>query len=94
MKGTFALVASFGLLLATQQNGCAPKPPDPPEVRLEKYGQAHFPDGAYNVQELGNEWYTFELETDGKKRKFLYHYVYVSGHQSQSAAQCITELSP
>ena len=30
------------------------------------------PHGAKNVKDMGNYWYTFELEVDGKTRKFLY----------------------
>jgi len=31
------------------------------------------PSGAYNLNSVGNGWYTFELEINGRYRKFLYH---------------------
>lgn len=59
------------------------------EERATTVRQKHVPPGAKNVVVLGDDWYTFELETDGKKRKFLYR-AHMMG--SNAATSTITEL--
>jgi hypothetical protein len=61
------------------------------ENRLERFASERLPNGSRKVMDLGNDWFTFELETDGKNRKFLYHSYH---HRMDSSMDAITELSP
>lgn len=48
-----------------------------------------FPNSAKNVTSLGNGWFTFELETNGKTHKFLFRKPNSGG---SSDPEIITEL--
>lgn len=92
-----ACVVSLSLL-----NGCIePSPPLTPaeveaqvEAELQEYGAVTFPDGAMKVMDLGNGWHTFELETDGVTRKFLFHRTGDYSGECSWAQESITEISP
>ncbi len=49
------------------------------ERKWEQFVSWHFPPGATNIEEVGNDWYTFEL--DGNC--FLYHDYYREGHMAR-----------
>jgi hypothetical protein len=81
-----------GLLLLATSDGCTQiETAVERENRLDKFGVEKLPNGSKKVLDLGNDWYTFELEIDGKNRKFLYHSYH---HGSDSSMDAITELSP
>lgn len=64
------------------------------ENRLIQFAANALPNGAKVVTDHGNGWITFDLETEGKMRRFLYrkHWYYTTnGHNV--ASECITELS-
>jgi len=50
----------------------------------------HLPTGVKNVRSMGNSWLTFELEVNGKNRKFLYRGNKLD--RSNCATEAITEL--
>jgi len=56
----------------------------------QSYASGNLPLGAKNVEALGNDWCTFELETNGKTRKFLYRGRSIGGN---SGTETITEIS-
>lgn len=74
----------FVLMVAVLLTGCGGKPSPQPQTATKL-----LPPGATNVKELGNEWYTFELEVNGQKRNFLYHW-WNGSHGEQGT--CLTEL--
>lgn len=47
------------------------------------------PPGYTNATDLGNRWYTFDLEVAGQKRTFLLHWWYGSHGE---VGTCITEM--
>jgi hypothetical protein len=84
------LVLIFLLFLV----GCASVPPEIPETFTEKeqrlvdFGLMNLPSDAKKVMDLGNYWYTFELDTAGRNRVFLFH---MRGTRTWGL-ECITEL--
>jgi hypothetical protein len=80
------------LLAATSPNGCTQiETAVERENRLDKFAVERLPNGSKKVMDLGNDWYTFEAEINGKTRMFLYHSYH---HGSDSSMDAITELSP
>lgn len=64
------------------------------ENRLIKYAIEVLPNNAKAVTDLGNGWMTFDLEMDGKSRRFLYRKRwYKTKSDYKVASECITELS-
>lgn len=60
------------------------------QQRLSSYSSSNFPNGATNVRDLGNDWYYFELQIEGKQRKFMYRRTGCGN----TTTDCVTELSP
>jgi hypothetical protein len=77
--------------------GCEPQPPETSvqkEQRLENFAVTELPTEAKKVMDLGNGWYTFELETKGRKRAFLFHRLGDFSGECSWGLECITELEP
>ncbi len=58
------------------------------DSHMEATKSSHLPSNAKNIVELGRDWYTFDLEVNGKTHKFLYRR---HGILDQ-ATECITKL--
>ena len=88
-------VLLLGLFLLV---GCGPPAPPPTpeqvEAELQEYGKSELPNEAKKVMDLGNGWRTFELETDGVNRKFLFHRAGDYSGDGQWSQESITEMSP
>lgn len=63
------------------------------EERLLQFGASELPLHAKKVMDCGNGWYTFELETYGKQRVFLFHRKADYSGESSWGLESITELS-
>ena len=78
--------------------GCGPPPPPKTpaqiELELQQFGSEKLPVNAKKVMDLGNGWKTFELEIDGKNRKFIYRQSKFSGGHRAYSSEAITEISP
>jgi hypothetical protein len=77
--------------------GCAPVTELPEtstekEQRLDDFGLLNLPSDAKKVMDLGNDWYTFELESYGHNRVFLFHRVGDYRGECSWGLECITEL--
>lgn len=59
------------------------------EIRLQQYVLSHLPNGAKNINDIGNDWYTFELEINGKNQSFLFRRT----GSGNSITECITKVS-
>lgn len=62
------------------------------EQRLDDFAVQKLPSDAKKVMDLGNNWYTFELETVGNNRVFLFHRVGDFRGDCSWGLECITEL--
>lgn len=80
-----ALLAA--IFLAT---GCGPKTEAQKHEESIQFRKTYLPTGAKNFRELGNDWYYFEIELEGKTRKMLFRRSF-GGANSQT--ECATELS-
>jgi hypothetical protein len=64
------------------------------QVKLKKFASESLPKGCRNIVSLGNNWITFELETDGETRRFLYHKEWHGTSRGYMvASESLTELS-
>jgi len=81
MKFLMPLVIALSLCLV----GCR-KPPEEFKFDVQSF---HLPANASNVKSLGNYWYSFELEINGKRRQFLYRAYRMD---TNCATETITEL--
>lgn len=82
--GVLALL-TVGFLAA----GCGPQTEEQKRQALQQFTNSSLPTGAKNVRELGNGWKFFEMELEGRNRKFLYR----AGGCGNSNTECVTELS-
>jgi hypothetical protein len=65
------------------------------ENRLIQFGVNNLPNESKKVMDLGNGWYTFDLEIDGKNRRFLYHKVWNRTYGEYPVmSESLTELTP
>lgn len=82
------LIAVFALALV----GCSERVETSveKEARVGKFAAEHLPVKAKNVQDRGNNWYTFELVINGRNHKFLYRNRYPG---CNCATETITEIS-
>ena len=63
-----------------------------PEQTLEEFATAELPARAEKVLDLGNGWYSFELDICGKKRVFLFHREADYVGQSKYGLESVTEI--
>lgn len=60
------------------------------QQRQIEWVQKVVPNGATDIADMGNGWWTFSLTSEGKTRRFLW-----SRHGSgENSTECITEISP
>lgn len=69
--------------------GCQPQTEEQKCEALKQFTNSSLPSGAKNVRELGNGWRYFEVELEGRNRKFLYR---ASGCGNNNT-ETVTELS-
>lgn len=86
-----SLVVLIGFAFAV---GCTVEPETSvgKEERLEKFAEAELPREADKVMDLGNNWYSFELDICGKKRVFLFHRHGDYSGESKYGLESITEI--
>lgn len=82
--GVLALLAASFLVC-----GCQPQTEAQKREALQQFTNSALPSGAKNVRELGNGWRYFEVELEGRNRKFLYR----SSGCGNSNTETVTELS-
>ena len=74
------------ILAAVMIVGC-----EPSNISDDKFTSVQLPSNAKDVNLLGNNWITFNLEVEGRRRTFMYHGASLNG---DGARECITELNP
>lgn len=87
----FIIIGLLFLCLA----GCEPAPPETSEqkeARLEQFATNELPSEAKKVMDLGNNWFSFELEVCGKNRVFLFHREGDYSGEGQFGLESITEI--
>jgi len=83
----FKQIIPFTLLIGFMLCGCDPRVPTQPDSpQARSYAEEYLPAGAKNIVNRGNNWVTFDLEIDGRVRRFLFKRVPSGGSND------ITEL--